>query len=1093
MKLVLSLCAFTMKTYNHYKFLPIINHLIINAMRKSLLLFLVAMVMPVLSFAQTNDNKAISKTARTSMSNSSTSETRGYVDGGVLGYQKAGSTMTGSYTVSAWVNYSGTVTISSTTYNSVILGYGGREHCNDNGQWNLIANGSGISFMGWGIQNISSTSTAMPSGEWAYLTVTYDATDGSLKGYLNGAEVVTATAKNNAFEDFSNENPALYFGAWCFGGSFDELQCWQRVLSADEITAAKVNAQAVSGLTGLYTFNEIKSSTTGQFENTAVGGNTNYVATWETANGSALWDNGVVYVISAGSATETAPTLGEGREIIAAEATVTLTQTTGGTLTVKNGEETLSDGANTVSGGSALTFEATPEAGYALQGIDVTVGEVTTRYQADASYVVVADATITPVWSNTLYALTVVKDDDVTVAVTRSGAEVTDLTALFGGEDYKVAVTVPNEKKLVSVKLGETVLTADADGLYTVNLTEAATLTIETVAKAQYTVTIAQVDGGTITVTDADGNTITSGSTVLEGTVLTVATTANPGYKIETVTANGTQIGTTVTVNGNVEISATFVEGLDYPEMVRFYTNGINQQNRYVKEVTTTGTQTPTVFSATTTAELPYTAVSTYGETNATSNGAVIDKTANPIVITDDVTSFTMTFTAWSDAISSYASELGWSNQAAYIDWNRDGKFNGTNENYASDGEAHSNSHFVTSAYTRTVTIPAGVAPGTYRMRVVYHEVTNPGTEAARTEWVSTFWDGDAPYKLRNGVAYDFDIRIVSSELENPRTVTVASADEEMGTVAITSPATDENSITTNLKSVTMTATAATGASFMNWTDAEGNVVSTDATYTYTGTEDASFTANFGYTVTFEAAPANGTIVVKYNGSAITSGTVVPAGAELTIEATPVNDKMLVGLTANGVSIFEDMSCIVDAATTIVATFGDRIITANVTVVGNGRVVMATEWNTDGTGPDESTVIESGSSISGGVTFFIYPNDDDQLVSVTLEGSNTTEESPYTESADMVDAGNMLYSVAGDAEYPYYVYAEPRDGASEIVLTAVFSGTSTAIDGIEADDENAPVEYFNLQGIRVNSDNLTPGVYVRRQGSKTTKVLVTGK
>jgi len=37
-------------------------------------------------------------------------------------------------------------------------------------------------------------------------------------------------------------------------------------------------------------------------------------------------------------------------------------------------------------------------------------------------------------------------------------------------------------------------------------------------------------------------------------------------------------------------------------------------------------------------------------------------------------------------------------------------------------------------------------------------------------------------------------------------------------------------------------------------------------------------------------------------------------------------------------------------------------------------------------------------------------------------------------------------------------------------------------------DENAPVEYYNLNGIRVaNPEN---GVYIRRQGNKVTKVLV---
>lgn len=48
---------------------------------------------------------------------------------------------------------------------------------------------------------------------------------------------------------------------------------------------------------------------------------------------------------------------------------------------------------------------------------------------------------------------------------------------------------------------------------------------------------------------------------------------------------------------------------------------------------------------------------------------------------------------------------------------------------------------------------------------------------------------------------------------------------------------------------------------------------------------------------------------------------------------------------------------------------------------------------------------------------------------------------------------------------------------------------SVGIAGIEA-DENAPVEYFNLNGVQVKADNMTPGVYVRRQGKNVTKVMV---
>lgn len=47
----------------------------------------------------------------------------------------------------------------------------------------------------------------------------------------------------------------------------------------------------------------------------------------------------------------------------------------------------------------------------------------------------------------------------------------------------------------------------------------------------------------------------------------------------------------------------------------------------------------------------------------------------------------------------------------------------------------------------------------------------------------------------------------------------------------------------------------------------------------------------------------------------------------------------------------------------------------------------------------------------------------------------------------------------------------------------------SGIAGIAA-DENVPVEYYNLNGMQVSADNMTPGVYVRRQGNTAVKVLV---
>lgn len=49
-----------------------------------------------------------------------------------------------------------------------------------------------------------------------------------------------------------------------------------------------------------------------------------------------------------------------------------------------------------------------------------------------------------------------------------------------------------------------------------------------------------------------------------------------------------------------------------------------------------------------------------------------------------------------------------------------------------------------------------------------------------------------------------------------------------------------------------------------------------------------------------------------------------------------------------------------------------------------------------------------------------------------------------------------------------------------------FSAVETVVD----DMENGPVEYFDLNGLRVDPERLTPGLYIRRQGAKTEKVVV---
>lgn len=69
----------------------------------------------------------------------------------------------------------------------------------------------------------------------------------------------------------------------------------------------------------------------------------------------------------------------------------------------------------------------------------------------------------------------------------------------------------------------------------------------------------------------------------------------------------------------------------------------------------------------------------------------------------------------------------------------------------------------------------------------------------------------------------------------------------------------------------------------------------------------------------------------------------------------------------------------------------------------------------------------------------------------------------------------------------HYFAMDPETKATSPVNTIAFDVT-TGIADIDVDSENAPVEYFNMQGIRVaNPQN---GLYIRRQGNKVEKVYV---
>jgi hypothetical protein len=69
--------------------------------------------------------------------------------------------------------------------------------------------------------------------------------------------------------------------------------------------------------------------------------------------------------------------------------------------------------------------------------------------------------------------------------------------------------------------------------------------------------------------------------------------------------------------------------------------------------------------------------------------------------------------------------------------------------------------------------------------------------------------------------------------------------------------------------------------------------------------------------------------------------------------------------------------------------------------------------------------------------------------------------------------------IDGSAEY-----------ANPIYITLPADYKYSAVSNISVDNTDAPVEYYNLNGVRISSDNLVPGLYIRRQGNNVSKIAV---
>lgn len=98
------------------------------------------------------------------------------------------------------------------------------------------------------------------------------------------------------------------------------------------------------------------------------------------------------------------------------------------------------------------------------------------------------------------------------------------------------------------------------------------------------------------------------------------------------------------------------------------------------------------------------------------------------------------------------------------------------------------------------------------------------------------------------------------------------------------------------------------------------------------------------------------------------------------------------------------------------------------------------------------------------------------------------------ENWGLASSNGLWYQAGGKGNsLARFWYLAPYQGFGMVYYDGLLSEPVSGVEGITADsidDDNAPVEYYNLQGHRVSSENITPGLYIRRQGNRAAKILI---
>ena len=333
-----------------------------------------------------------------------------------------------SFTYSAWVK------ISSVTNAPAIMGQAAQAHYLHNGSLVLSVTTSNTlslkvqSYVDTDLWTHSATDVAIETNvslnEWTFFTIAYNADEKLISVYVNGENVKDVTVAGSGLSFFQDDPGIFFVGNATFAGACDEVQFYNKALTASEVKASMNLTSATDALIAWYDFNT-QPATTGTFANKVTDGEYAAVnAVFKQISGGSDWGGGDHASVNA---TVSSPTLVDGREIVQ-QFTYTYTTVDGGSVTAKIGDNTIDTGEKFETG-SDIVLTVSANADYELSSLLVndvekknevldgtlTIADVTSDLVVKALFVKKAASYCTPVGTTNA--------DVYLAAITSSGAK----------------------------------------------------------------------------------------------------------------------------------------------------------------------------------------------------------------------------------------------------------------------------------------------------------------------------------------------------------------------------------------------------------------------------------------------------------------------------------------------------------------------------------------------------------------------------------------------------------------------------------------------------------------------------------------------